>query len=61
MRRKYGCPLASDILASRKGLALLPPLAKPKAPALKPKLTSEMNISEPRELDTPGTFHDIWL
>lgn len=26
----------------------LPPLARPKAPALKPKLTGEMNISKPQ-------------
>ena len=40
--------------SSPKGSGLLPPpLAKPKAPALKPKLTSEMNISEPQRTGHP--------
>lgn len=42
------CPQSSP----RRYVAPLPPLASPTAPAWKPKLTDEMNISKPRELDT---------
>lgn len=47
MRRKYGCHFAPNKAASGNFWLPLPPLPRPKEPTLKPKLTSQMNISEP--------------
>lgn len=48
MRRKDGSHLVPDKAASGSTWLPVPPLTRPKEPALKPKLTSEMNISEPQ-------------